>query len=165
MQTVITDCCCIYAFPCAINRNSFKRINWSWFENLKKWRAVPINHQMRVSTRICSEKFFNWKMFTIALEIAHQLILNCREIFALMNSYEKLVADIQHEARSFQEENRQLRENLAAIIDENNRLRSQQRDGNSNEDFVGNFRRDYIEMAEKIFRNLREQFVLCTKVM
>lgn len=104
-------------------------------------------------------------MFTIALEIAHQLILNCREIFALMNNYEQLVADIQNEARNFQEENRQLKENLAAIIDENNRLRSQQRDGKSSEeDLVGNFRRDYIEMAEKIFRNLREQFVLCTKV-
>jgi hypothetical protein len=106
-------------------------------------------------------------MFTIALKIVHQLILNCREIFALMNNYEQLVADIQNEARNFQEENRQLRENLAAIIDENNRLRSKQCEGKSSEeeDLVGNFRRDYIEMAEKIFRNLREQFVLCTKVI
>lgn len=80
-----------------------------------------------------------------------------------MNSYEQLVAEIQHEAKNFQEENRQLRENLAVIIEENNRLRMS-RSNNESEDLVGNFRRDYIDMAEKIFRNLRDQFVLCQKV-
>lgn len=82
-----------------------------------------------------------------------------------MNSYDQLVGEIQLEAKNFQVENRQLRENLAAIIDENNRLRSGRDDGNGNDsDLVGNFRRDYIDMAEKIFRNLRDQFVLCQKV-
>lgn len=80
-----------------------------------------------------------------------------------MNSYEQLVAEIQHEAKNFQEENRQLRENLAAIIEENNRLRSSRNE--IAEDLVGSFRNDYIDMAEKIFRNLRDQFVLCQKVM
>lgn len=79
-----------------------------------------------------------------------------------MNSYEQLVAEIQQEAKNFQMENCQLRENLAAIIDENNRLRS--KSGNVVEDLVGTFRRDYIDMAEKIFRNLREQFSLCQRV-
>lgn len=82
-----------------------------------------------------------------------------------MNSYDQLVGEIQLEAKNFQVENRQLRENLAAIIDENNRLRSSRDDGNVNDvDLVGSFRRDYIDMAEKIFRNLRDQFVLCQKV-
>lgn len=81
-----------------------------------------------------------------------------------MNSYEKLVAEIQEEAKNFQEENRQLRENLAAIIEENNRLRSNRNGINDDVDLIGNFRRSYIDMAEKIFRNLREQFVLCQKV-
>lgn len=82
-----------------------------------------------------------------------------------MNSYDQLVGEIQLEAKNFQVENRQLRENLAAIIDENNRLRSGRDDGNDNDsDLVGTFRRDYIDMAEKIFRNLRDQFVLCQKV-
>lgn len=91
--------------------------------------------------------------------------LNCREIFNLMNSYDQLVGEIQLEAKNFQVENRQLRENLAAIIDENNRLRSSRDDGNDNDaDLVGNFRRDYMMMAENIFRNLRDQFVLCQKV-
>lgn len=79
-----------------------------------------------------------------------------------MNSYEQLVAEIQLEAKNFQDENRQLRENLAAIIDENNRLRA--KNGNVVEDSVGTFRRDYIDMAEKIFSNLREQFCLCQRV-
>lgn len=91
-----------------------------------------------------------------------KLIERCREIFSLMNSYEQLVADIQLEAKNFQEENRQLRKNLASIIEENNRLRN--RNGNVVEDLVGNFRRDYIDMAEKIFCNLREQFILCQRV-
>jgi hypothetical protein len=89
--------------------------------------------------------------------------LNSREIFNLMNSYDQLVGEIQLEANNFQVENRQLRENLAAIIDENNRLRSSRDDGND-ADLVGNFRRDYMMMAENIFRNLRDQFVLCQKV-
>lgn len=72
------------------------------------------------------------------------------------------MAEIQLEAKNFQEENRQLRVNLAAIIEENNRLRS--KNGNEAEDLVGTFRRDYIDMAEKIFRNLREQFSLCQRV-
>jgi hypothetical protein len=79
-----------------------------------------------------------------------------------MNSYDQLVAEIQLEAKNFQDENRQLRENLAAIIEENNRLRN--RSENVAEDLVGTFRRDYIDMAEKINRNIREQFVLCQRV-
>lgn len=85
----------------------------------------------------------------------------------MMNSYDQLVGEIQLEAKNFQVENRQLRENLAAIIEENNRLRSGRDDGNGNgndSDLVGNFKRDYIDIGERVFRNLRDQFVLSQKV-
>lgn len=77
-----------------------------------------------------------------------------------MNNYEALVIEIQKEARKFQSENEQLKENLGAIITENNRLKQQE-----NDDPLGIFRSNYIEVADQIFNNLRNQLLLSHKVI
>lgn len=76
-----------------------------------------------------------------------------------MNNYEALVIEIQDEARKFQEDNRKLRRDLESVVAENVRLRNQVPD-----DPVAEFRNTYIEVADKIFNNMRNQLVLCYKV-
>ena len=76
-----------------------------------------------------------------------------------MNSYEALVIEIQNEARNFQVDNQNLRRNLENCIAENKQLRSQIPD-----DPIAEFRNNYIEVADKIFNNMRNQLVLCYKV-
>jgi hypothetical protein len=82
-----------------------------------------------------------------------------REVFNLMNNYEALVIEIQEEAKRFQEDNRKLRRDLENVVAENVRLRSQ-----VPEDPVAEFRQTYIEIADKIFNNMKNQLVLCYKV-
>lgn len=77
-----------------------------------------------------------------------------------MNTYEVLVIEIENETKKFREENQSLRENLAAIIVENNRLKND--DVN---DPLGAFRLDYIDNSEKIFDNLRNQIFQISKVI
>jgi hypothetical protein len=86
-------------------------------------------------------------------------LISYRDVLRLLNNYEDLVHNIQLEARNFQEENNQLRENLAALIEENNRLRSHER-----VDSIGVFKNEYIAVADKIFNNLRSQLLLSYKV-
>jgi len=76
-----------------------------------------------------------------------------------MNNYEALVIEIQDEARKFQEDNRKLRRDLESVVAENVRLRNQVPD-----DPVAEFRNTYIEVADKIFNNMRNQLNLCYKV-
>lgn len=86
-------------------------------------------------------------------------IFNHSEIYQNMQRYEAMVCEIQSEAAKFRDENLLLRENLAAIIAENTRLKSQ--NGN---DPLGVFRNDYIKIADGIFNNLRNQIFLVKKV-
>jgi len=79
-----------------------------------------------------------------------------------MHHYEGLVNDIQLEANKFREENRELKESLAAIIDDNNRLRALQ--SNKHDESIGAFRNDYIDVSNRIFNNLRNQLVLINQV-
>ncbi|XP_070495165.1 girdin [Chironomus tepperi] len=81
-----------------------------------------------------------------------------REVFNLMNNYEALVIEIQDEARKFQEDNRKLRRDLENVVAENVRLRNQVPD-----DPIAEFRSTYIEVADKIFNNMRNQLMLCYK--
>lgn len=83
-----------------------------------------------------------------------------RDIFRLMNHYESLVNEIEAEAKTFREDNQSLRENLAAIIAENNRLKTQ---GDSN-DPLGAFRNDFILVSDRIYNNLRTQIHAVNKV-
>jgi regulator of replication initiation timing len=82
-----------------------------------------------------------------------------REILQLMNHYESLVSEIQDEVKKYRTENRDLRENFALIIEENNRLRIK-----GDEDPIAALRTNYIDVADKIFNNLRNQLTLCYKV-
>lgn len=88
------------------------------------------------------------------------LIRVFREIFQLMNKYESMVIEIQSEAKHFRDESKKLKENLAAIILENNRLKEFSSHGNS----VAAFRSEYILVADKIFTNLRNQLYLVNQV-
>lgn len=93
------------------------------------------------------------------IHLAHD-IFNPSEIYQHMQTYEALIIDIQNEAKKFRDENLLLRENLTAIIAENNRLKVQ----NVN-DPLGAFRNDYIKVADGIFNNLRNQIFLVKKVL
>ncbi|KAG5674308.1 hypothetical protein PVAND_004286 [Polypedilum vanderplanki] len=81
------------------------------------------------------------------------------EIFHLLNNYEKLVIAIQQEAKNCQVENRELKNNLLAIIQENKKLR----ENDCDEDQLAKFRAEHIEVADKIFHNLRNQMELCVR--
>lgn len=76
-----------------------------------------------------------------------------------MQTYEALIIDIQSEAKKFRDENLVLRENLAAVVSENNRLMAQ-----SANDSLGVFRNNYIKVAEFIFNSLRSKIFLVKKV-
>lgn len=75
-----------------------------------------------------------------------------------MDHYESMVIQIQVEAKKFLVENQSLKENLAAIIEENNRLKTADKD-----DF-GAFRNDHIAASDRIFNNLRNQIFLINQV-
>lgn len=77
-----------------------------------------------------------------------------------MNSYEALVQQIEVEAQSFREENQRLREGLSALIEENNRLRSENK-----QDPLGVFRNDYVKIADSIFNNFRNQIYQINQVL
>jgi hypothetical protein len=76
-----------------------------------------------------------------------------------MNQYEQMMVEIQMESQSFKTESQSLKENLAAVIAENNRLKLQ-----SDPDGIGAFRNNYILVADKIFTNLRNQLYLVNQV-
>lgn len=76
-----------------------------------------------------------------------------------MRTYEALAVEIQNESKTFREENQSLKGNLAFLIEENKRLKSQ--DPN---DLLGAFRNEYINVADSIFNNLRSQLFLIKKV-
>lgn len=76
-----------------------------------------------------------------------------------MRTYESVAIEIQNESKIFRDENQSLKENLATLIEENQRLRSQ----NAN-DLVSTFRNEYINVADSIFNNLRNQLFLIKKV-
>lgn len=77
-----------------------------------------------------------------------------------MNNYETLVIEIQNEARNFRLDNQNLKRNLENVIAENKKLRNE-----VSEDPVADFRSTYIEVADKIFNNMKNQLVLCYKVI
>lgn len=77
-----------------------------------------------------------------------------------MNQYEQMIVEIQLEATNFRTESQNLKENLAAIIAENNRLKLQ----HNQPDSIGAFRNNYIVVADKIFTNLRNQIHLVSQV-
>ena len=76
-----------------------------------------------------------------------------------MRTYETLAIEIQNESKIFRKDNENLKENLLALIEENKRLKSQ----NPN-DLLGAFRNEYINVADSIFNNLRNQLFLIKKV-
>jgi uncharacterized protein YukE len=78
----------------------------------------------------------------------------------LMNKYEDMIMEIQAESRQFQEESKQLKENLAVIIAENNKLMEESSNGLS----AAQFRNDYFAVADKIFTNLRNQIFHVSQV-
>lgn len=77
-----------------------------------------------------------------------------------MKKYEELILEIQSESTQFKEESKFLKENLAAIIEENNRLRESSGNGS---DFAA-FKHEYIDVGDKIFSNLRNQIHLANQV-
>lgn len=76
-----------------------------------------------------------------------------------MQKYEALIIDIQSEAKKFRDENLVLRENLATVVSENNRLTTQ-----SVNDPLSVFRNNYIKVADFIFNSLRNKIFLVKKV-
>lgn len=66
-----------------------------------------------------------------------------------MNNYESLVSEIQSEAKRVGEDNRKLRK----IITEENVIGSSKQPHEP----IDKFRNDYVEVADKIFYNLRNQ--------
>lgn len=64
--------------------------------------------------------------------------------------------EIQEEVKNLREENERLRKNQAALIDENKR--SEERDD------LAKFRREYIDVADRIFVNFRNQIDMCHRV-
>lgn len=87
------------------------------------------------------------------------MLILFREVFQLMQTYEALAIEIQKESKISKRENESLKENLATLIEENKRLKSQ----NPN-DLLGAFRNEYINVADSIFNNLRNQLFLIKKV-
>lgn len=69
-----------------------------------------------------------------------------------MDNYGTLVQQIELEAQAFREENLKLRDDLATLIEENNRLRSDDKN-----DPLGVFKNSYVKVADAIFNNLRHQ--------
>lgn len=76
-----------------------------------------------------------------------------------MDNYEALVRQIELEAQAFRDENQKLREDLSALIEENNRLKSEDK-----HDPLGVFKNDYVKVADGIFNNLRHQIYQLNQV-
>lgn len=75
-----------------------------------------------------------------------------------MNKYEEMIIDIQTETKLFRDENKELKDNLAVVIAENNRSKEASNNG------IASFRSEYIIVADKIFTNLRNQLFLVNQV-
>lgn len=103
--------------------------------------------------------FIYFSNFPFYLSFMIQSGMINREIFRLMNKYEDLVIKIQKEAKQFRHENSKLKESLAEIIEENNQLKAR-----DNDDSIAEFRKEYINVADRIFNNLHNQLFLINQV-
>ena len=69
-----------------------------------------------------------------------------------------MIVDIQTETKQFTDESKELKNNLAVIIAENNQLKE------LSSLSIASFRSEYILVADKIFTNLRSQIFLVSQV-
>jgi GTP1/Obg family GTP-binding protein len=76
-----------------------------------------------------------------------------RQVFRLLNNYEEMVKEIQIEASRNRDENQFIREKLGEIVSQSTPA-----------DSLETFKREYVEVSDRIFNNLRNQLGLIYQV-